>query len=70
MAKWEEMDRGSGEEEKRGEEKKREKKLFEILIDVVNTMRNEPALSPVINYKHMHSTEMEGTDIHTHKLEH
>lgn len=39
MAKWEEMGRGSGEG---GEEERREVAFTEMLIDAVNTMRNEP----------------------------
>lgn len=64
--------RGEGrKEEKRGEEKRgrKEKKswravaLTEMLIDVVNTMKNEPILSPFINYKHTHQR----MQTHTHK---
>lgn len=61
------------EEKRRGEEKRgrKEKKswravaLTEMLIDVVNTMKNEPILSPFINYKHTHQRMQTHTRTHT-----
>lgn len=54
---------GNGEEEWRGEEERRSKKkkedavaFIEMLIDGVNSMRNKPPLSPVINYTHTHTS--------------
>lgn len=81
MAKWEEMARRGGEEKgekrrkeekRRGEEKRGRKEkswravaLTEMLIDVVNTMKNEPILSPFINYKHTHQRMQTHTRTHT-----
>ena len=75
MAKWEEM--GRRREEKRRDAKRREEKrrevvvaLTEMLIDALDTMRNEPPLSPMINYKPTHAREDINTCIHVNKLVH